>query len=77
MKRRCRTFEYHFSAQSASIGTYVDDMVGSTHYILVVLHHHHGVANVAQFSQHMYQSVSVTAVQTDGWLVEDIERPHK
>ena len=36
--------EDNLTAQSSGIGTDVNQIVGSTHDILVVLHNHHGIA---------------------------------
>ena len=67
---------HHLSAQSSGIGSDVYQVVGGTHDFLVVLHHHHGVAQLLQFPQHLDEPVGVTAVQSDAWLVEDVYASH-
>ena len=39
---------YQVSALRTRLGPEVDQHVGCTHNLLVVLHHHHGIAEVAQ-----------------------------
>ena len=52
----------HLSAQSSCVGTDVYDIVGSTHDVFVVLYYNHGVAQVAQLPEYVYQSECVAAV---------------
>ena len=68
---------HDFSAQASCVGSHVDDLVGSPHDVLVVFHHHHGVALVAQVAQHVDETVRVAAMQSDGRFVEDVERSDK
>ena len=68
---------HHLSAQSSGIGSDVYQVVGGTHDFLVVLHHHHGVAQLLQFPQHLDEPVGVTAVQSDAWLIEDVYASHE
>ena len=56
---------------------HVDDPVGAAHHLLVVLHHEHGVAEVAQTLERADQAVVVTLVQPDRRLVEDVEHAHE
>ena len=74
---RMRTGIYQSAAQASGIRTDVYQIVGSPHDLLVVLHHYHGVAQFLQLSQHLDQSVGVTAVQTDARLIQDIHAAHQ
>ena len=42
-----------------------------------MLHHHDGVAQVAQRLEHADEALGVAAVEADGGLVEDVERTHQ
>jgi hypothetical protein len=52
---------------------HVDQVVGRQHRALVVLHHEHGVAEVAQALERRDQSRVVALVEADRRLVEDVE----
>ena len=51
--------------------------VCSPHDVLVVFHHHHGVADVTQLTQYPDELFGVTRVQPYRRLVQDIQRAHK
>jgi hypothetical protein len=57
--------------------THVDDVIGSAHHFFIVLHHDHGVTQVAQFLQHLDQAQGVTRVKADAGLVQDVHAPTK
>ena len=61
----------------ACIRTDVDEIVGSTHDFLVVLHHDDGIAQRLQFLQYMNESGGVAAMQADAGFVEDVERAYE
>ena len=61
----------------ARAGSHVDDVVRRAHRVLIVLHHEHGVAEVAQMAQRVEQLVVVALVQSDGRLVENVEHAHQ
>ena len=63
----------YLSAVTAGFRSDLYHIVGSHHYILVVLHDHDRVAQVAQFVQHVYEPLCVACVQTDGRFVQHIE----
>ena len=54
-------------------GPDVDDMVGDPDRVLVVLHDDQGVAEVAEPQECLDQTLVVTLVEPDGWLIEDVE----
>ena len=58
-------------------GAEVHDVVGRLHRLQVVLHHHHGVADVAQVLQGPDQLPVVPLVEPDGGLVQDVQHPHQ
>ena len=56
-------------------GSQVDDGVGGLDGFLVMLHHHDGVAPVAQLAQGIHQDAVVLGMQADGGLVQDVSDP--
>ena len=62
---------------ASCIGTNVDEVVGSTHNLFVVLHDNHRVAQCLQFLEYLDQAVSVAGMQSDAWLIKDVERPYE
>ena len=68
---------HHLAAVDARSRANVDDIIGSPHGVLVVLHHNEGVAQVPQVLQSAQQQVVVPLVQADGGLVQDIQNPHE
>ena len=67
----------HLATQASCSGADVNDIVSCTHDVLVVFHHNHRVAQIAQPFQHAYQAVRVARMQTDGRLVENIHAAHQ
>ena len=67
-----RALRHHLPAVYASAGAHVDDAVGGTHHVFIVLHHDHAVANVAQVLQRGNQPVVVALVQANTGLVQHI-----
>ena len=61
----------------ARAGPHVDEPVGRSHHLLVVLHHEHGVAEVAQTLERADQPAVVPLVEADRGLVEDVEDAHE
>ncbi|OPZ09123.1 MAG: hypothetical protein BWZ08_00673 [candidate division BRC1 bacterium ADurb.BinA292] len=62
-----------FTAQPAGARAQIDHIIGFADRRLVVLHDDEGVAQVAQFLEHVEQAAVVAMVQADGGLVEDVE----
>jgi len=52
---------------------HVDDVIGGADGFLVMLHHDHGVAEIAQALEGFQQLGVVAVMQTDGRLVEHVE----
>jgi len=67
----------NLSAQASGLRTYVDDVVGRTDNLFVVLHHHHGIAQLLQLAEHTDKFLSVAAMEADARLVQYVERPHQ
>ena len=66
-------FGHDLPAVAPRAGTQVDDVIGGADRVLVVLHHEHRVAEVAQLPQGREQPLVVALVQPDARLVEDVE----
>ena len=67
----------NLSSATSRFGTYVYNPVGSPHEVLVVFHHYHRVAQVAQFPQYADEPLGVPAVKSYAWLVEYVHAAHK
>ena len=70
-RRRARGDQ--FAAEPSGAGAEVDHVVGALDGLLVVLHHQHRVAQVAQLRQRVEQAAVVARVQADGGLVQHVE----
>ena len=68
---------HNLSAVDTGPGTYVYDVVGGPHGVLVVLHHQQGVAQIPQALEGGDELVVVPLVQADGGLVQNIQHPHQ
>ena len=67
-----RALEHDLTAQTTGLGTNVDNPVGSLHDLLVMLDHHHSVAEVAQTLEHTDQLLRIAGMQTYRRLVENV-----
>ena len=65
--------EHHFASLASCLRAYVNDIVGAGHHILVVFHHYHCVAYVAQFLERIDESFVVSLVQSYTWFVKYVE----
>ena len=65
--------EDHFTALATGTGPNVDDPDGAAHHVLIMFYDDDGVAQVAQFLEGTDEAFVVALVETDGWLVEDVE----
>jgi hypothetical protein len=74
---RDAAIEDDFSPEATGIRTYIDEVIGSAHDLLVVLHHDDGVAYSLQFLEHMDETVGISRVETDAGFIEDIQRAHE
>ena len=63
----------HVSPVLAGAGAHVDEPVGGTHHLLVVLDDEHRVAEVSKSLERPDQLVVVPLVETDRRLVQDVE----
>jgi hypothetical protein len=61
------------TAEAAGAGTEVDHVIGTLDSLGIVLDDEHGVAQVAQSSERIEQTIVVARVQSDGRLVEHVE----
>ena len=68
-----RALGHDVAAVDAGAGADVHHVVGREDGVLVVLHHDHGVADVAQVLQRLQQLGVVALVQADGGLVQHVE----
>ena len=55
------------AAMDAGAGAHVEHMVGDADGVLVMLHHDHGIAEVAQALQRFQEARIVALVQADRW----------
>ena len=61
-----------FASQASGIRADVDDVVGRTDDFLVVLYHHHRIAQLLELAKHLDEAVGVPAMKADARFVEDI-----
>ena len=64
-----------FAAMHPGPRPHVDQVIGLQDRLFVMLHHQHGVADVAQPLERAEQAGVVALVQADGRLVQDVEHP--
>ena len=72
-----RALEHNFAATPSGLGTYVYDVVGVEHHVLVVFNHDDRVAQVAQLFKRFDKTVIVALVKADARLVEYVEHVDK
>ena len=65
------------TAIAPCIGTDVDDVVGSTHHLLIMLDDDNSVAQVSQTVNDTDEALGITLVQTDTRFVQDVERAYE
>ena len=68
---------HNLTAVNTGVGTHVHNVVGGPDGVLVVLHHHQGVAQVPKPFQRFQQLVVVPLVETDGGFIENVKHAHK
>ena len=59
------------------IGSDVDDIVGSTHHLLIMLDDNNCVAQVPQAMDDTDEALSITLVEADTRFVQDVERAYE
>ena len=74
---RRRAGRNHLASALAGTRAHVHHEVGRADGVLVVLHHHDRVAQVAQVAQRGDEAVVVSLVKADARLVEDVEHAHE
>ena len=67
-----RALRHQLPAVRAGARAQVDDVVGRLDRLLVVFHHDHGIAQIAQLLQRAEQSAVVALVQADRGFIEDV-----
>ena len=72
-----RSLEYNLATFSAGTWTDINNVVGTTHHVFIVLNHDNCVAKVAQLLQRTDKSLVVALMKSDRWLVENIEYVYK
>ncbi len=73
----CISLKDDFATEATGIRSDIDEVVGSTHNLFVVLDNDNSIALVAQFLENMDESVGVAGMETNAGFVEDIERAHE
>ena len=56
---------------------HVYDVIGGAHHFRIVLHHHDGIAQLAQFVEDADQPAGVAAMQADGRFIEHVAGAHQ
>ena len=65
------------TAIAPGIGSDVDDVVGSTHHLLIMLDDDNCIAQVSQTVNDTDEALGITLVQTDTRFVQDVERAYE
>src|SRR5215510_6925197 len=68
-----RAHRDHVTAQLSRAGAQIHHEVGGADGLLVVLHHEHGVAEIAEPLQRVEEPAVVALVEPDARLIEDVE----
>jgi hypothetical protein len=64
---------YYLPTETTCVGAYIDNVIGCTDDIFVVLYHYDRVAGLLQLAEYTDELVGIAAMQTYGGLVEDVE----
>ena len=65
------------AAQASGAGSEIDDVIGALDGFGIVLHHQHGVAEIAETGEGIEQAVIIARMKSDGRLVQDIQHAAK
>ncbi len=68
---------HYFSPLDAGPGSDINNVIGAFYGILVMLHYHHGIAQIAQPLQSSQQAVIVPGVQTDAGFIQYVQHPYQ
>ncbi len=71
------SLRHHFPAVDARTRAHLHDMIGGANGVFVVLHHDHGVADVAQAFERGDHLHVVLGMQADAGLIEHVEHAHQ
>ena len=71
------TGKNHLSAVNSCARTYIDDMVGSKHSVVVVLDYYQRISEVTETLQRSYELVVVALVETYARLIENVQDSHE
>ena len=63
---------HHVSAVHARFRPHINQVIGVSNHFFFVFHHHHGVAQVTEVFQHIYQAVCIARMQAHRWLVQQV-----
>ncbi len=55
----------------------INQVIRTADGIFIVLHHDHGITQIAQVEQGFEQTVVVALVQTNRRLIKDVHHPHQ
>ncbi len=72
-----RSLSYHMTAVNTWSGSHLDDMVGSTDGIFVVLHHDHAIADIAQLLEGGDHFDVIARMQANARLIQHVEHTHQ
>ncbi len=67
----------HLTAVFAGARTDIDNEIGRTHRILIMLDDEHRVTEITEMLERCNQTVIVSLVKSDGWFVQDINNADK
>src|SRR5438128_328639 len=68
------TFVHQAATKFARCWPNIENVIGGTNHVRVVLDDEHRVSNVAQVMKQPNQTIVVARMQTDRWLVENVKR---
>ena len=83
--QRSRSLQYfvvasgcdHLAAVLPRARAEIENAVGGAHDIGIVLDHQDGISQVAQVVQNLDQAMGIAAVQSDGGLIQHVQRSHQ
>ena len=65
--------EDYLATLASCFRTNVDEVVGCSHYFLVVFHHNHRISKVAQLLQNFNKQMRIARMKSDTWFVENVK----
>ncbi len=67
-----RTFRDDFTAVNTRTRTDIDHMISGANRVFVVLHHNHGITEIAQMDKRTQQALVIALVQADRRLIQHV-----